>query len=435
MSANSANFRKSHILLRFAAAAAFATLALCASAEPLTEAFVAEHGALKVARVQYRGNARTHDSAIAELAGIRAGEPLSAIDVEAVRQKLLKSGIFSEVGLEGEVEDEGVSVTVTVAEKWTLIPVPSGYYGSGGWGAGLYLIEFNFLGLRKTLALAASDSNLGLSGTIAYVDPRFLGTMTSFKAFASYVNGSEEARLPDGTPFASFAETTANAGLYVEYPSESALRADVELTLCHSGVSAADVDANPAGLLVPSSLALIPGAGLTYDGQRFTGYHLSGPTANVRYTHGISYVGLPSYDTLDISASELLGTFWDGLFTLGFAGRCGDQPFQNQGSLSGPGFRTLPQGDSYSSKDAAAYASLDLPFVKASWCVMTAGAFYEGGAYATGPATGGAAYFHGPGLSYRLYLHDIALPAVGIDAAFNVPTGAIVYSVNVGLSL
>jgi hypothetical protein len=239
----------------------------------------------------------------------------------------------------------------------------------------------------------------------------------------------------DGEDYARFEKTTANAGLYLEYPSESRLRGDVELTLRYAGVSAADVASNAAASLLPDCLVLIPGAGLTYDAQRFSGYHEIGPTAYAAYTHGFGLRGAPSYDIVDISAEERLGAFLDGLVDLGFEGRYGTQGFQALGSLSGSGYRTLPQGTTYSNKSLAGYASLELPFVTAPWCVMTLGAFYEGGAYATGPASETAELFHGPGLSYRLYLRNIALPAVGIDAAYNVPVGSFVFSVNVGVSL
>jgi outer membrane protein assembly factor BamA len=416
-----------------AACALCLALAASAAAEELGPAFVAEHGELLVSRVDYSGNTRTKRRAIAELTGIAAGMRVSEIDPEAARQGLLKAGIFSEAALGVDIEDGAAVVTVAVKEKWTFIPIPSGYYGSGGWSAGIDLLEYNFLGLRKTLVIGGSDSNLGLSGTVAYIDPRFLGAKTTFKAFASYGKSTEEAHFMDDDAYASFDETTADAGLYLEYPSEGELRADVELTLRYTGVGVRDLAPYPE--LYGETLVLIPGVGFTYDGQRFTGYHESGPTASATYTHGFSLRDLPSYDSVDASAELELGTFLDGLADLGLVGRYGSRPFQTLGSLSGSGYRTLPQGYSYSARNAAAYASLELPFVKAAWCVMTAGAFYEGGVYATGLDGDTVAAFHGPGLSYRLYLKSVALPAIGIDAAYNVPAGAWVMSAHLGVSL
>jgi hypothetical protein len=409
------------------------TLAIGAAAEELTPDFITRNGDVRVSRVVYAGNARTQDAAIAELTGIEAGMPLSDIDIDAAKQNVLKSGIFSEVDLTVDAKDGGAVVTVSVKEKWTLIPVPSGYYGSGGWSAGLDLVELNFLGLRRTLVIGGSDSNLGLSGTIAYIDPRFLHTKTAFKAFSSYGRDAEEARYMDGASYAAFDMTTADAGIYAEYPSEGRLRADIELTLRYTGISAADVASN-AGLY-DATLVLVPGAGIAYDGQRFSEYRETGPTASATYAHGFSFRDMPSYDIVSLSAEEKFGAFLDGVADIGLEGRYGSRSFQALGPLSGSGYRTLPQGCSYSGKNLALYSALELPFVKAGWCVMTGGAFYEGGIYATGLKGDTVELFHGPGISYRLYLHDVAVPAIGIDVAYNVPVGIFVFSANVGLSL
>jgi len=408
-------------------------MALGASAEALTAAFIAEHGGLLVSRVACVGNARTRDETIAELTGIKAGERLSAIDPDAATQRLLKAGIFSEASLSVDLDGEGAVVTVSVSEKWTFIPIPMVFFGSGGWSAGISLMEANFLGLRKTLAIGGSRSDLGFGGFIAYVDPRFLGARTALGAFSTYGSSKVEARYMDGSDYASFTKTTADAGLHIGYPSEAELSVDAGLALLFTGVSAADVAGNAEGLLRHETLALMPGIGLAYDARRSSGYRRTGPAAKVSYMHGFGLRGTSSSDIVEAGATEGIAAFLDGLFDFGIKGRYGAQPLQAQGALSGPGYRTLPQGGVFSNESLALYASLDLPFVEASWCVMTLGAFYEGGACATGPDEE-KEVFHGPGLGYRLYLRNIAVPAVGIDAAYNVPAGSFVFSASVGLS-
>ena len=184
--------------IAFAKAAAFILALIPAAslaAEDLTPAFVAEHGDLLVSRVAYEGNKRTKDSVIDEIVGIRPGMRVSDLDPEVARQDLLKAGIFSDASLTAEVEDSGAAVTVRVTEKWTFLPVPSGSWGSGGWSAALFLVEFNFLGLRKTVVLEGSDSNLGWSGMLAYSDPRFLGSKTSFSGLRGLREPGEDRRI------------------------------------------------------------------------------------------------------------------------------------------------------------------------------------------------------------------------------------------------
>jgi hypothetical protein len=407
--------------------------AQAAWAETFDAAFVAAHSEDRIARIVVTGNERTRSCVILELAEISEGEKLTDIDCEKVKQNLLLSGIFSDVSLSAVIDESGGAVvTIGVKDKWTLIPVPSGSYGSGGWSAGLDIVEFNLFGLRKTLVVGGSDSDLGLSGTIAYIDPRFLGADVTLQVYASYARSSEEATYMDDSDFADFITTTGSVGFALAYPSDKTLYAQPRFAVRYRGLSEGDAEKYD---LRTDYLVLMPGVDVIYDDERFTTYHKSGPSASFTYIHGFDLSGGTPYNTISGQADLKLDSFWDGLAEFGFVGSYSSECFMLQSALSGVGYRTLSQGSSYAADSAALYASLDLPFMKAKWAVMTLGAFYEGGAYATGLEGQSVAFFHGPGLSYRLYLHNIALPAAGIDMAYNIPAGLPVFSVNVGVSL
>jgi Outer membrane protein/protective antigen OMA87 len=417
-----------------AAFVALALLAICAfglGAEDFTTDFVASHGDLVVTRVSYDGNARTRESAIVELTGIAPGAKVSDLDPEAARQALLKSGLFSEAELSAEVEGGGVSVSVKVKEKWTFLPIPSGRFGSNGWSAGLALVEFNLLGLRKTLVATAADSNLGWSGMLAYIDPRFFGTRSSFRAFADYGYSNVVGEYMDGSTYANFLKTKADGGFSIQYPSEGKLQGELDLTARYSDVS--DSDATAYGLY-RNSVALQAVATINYDGQKVVGYRKAGPKASATYEHSFSIQGMPAFDLGAASAELDSKVFWDGCLELGADGRASSGAFQSLGALSGSGYRTLPYGSSYSPLSASAFAALALPLMKSGWSVMEAGPFYEAGAYATGLSASHVDFFHGPGLLFRIYLRDVDLPAVELAAAYNVPKGTLPISVNVGLS-
>jgi hypothetical protein len=419
--------------MRFAAFVLFALFAAgSGAAESLSSAFIAEHGAAIVSRVVYEGNKRTQDSALAELTGLRAGMRLSEIDPDAVTQSVLKSEIFSAVDIAADIEDGAAVVTVTVKEKWTLIPIPSGYFGNGGWSAGLALLEYNFLGLRKTLVVVGSDSNLGLSGLIAYSDPRLLHSKTSFRIFADAGSAEKVAQYMDGSPYASFQETTADGGFSLVFPSEAKLNAEFDLTLRYSGVGP---DAAALYGLYENSLALIPSVAVNYDGRLKIGYRNAGATASASYLHGFRLQGMPSNDTIAGNAEIDFKVFLDGYLEAGCVGRYGTGAFQSLGSLSGSGYRTLPYQYSFSPQSAAAYANFALPLIKLGWSTMELGPFYECGIYATGLEAGTTDFFHGPGFLYRLYLRDIAIPAIEISAAYNVGARNFVISANLGVSM
>ncbi len=412
---------------------AMALLALApASPEALTAALAAERGEVLVSRVAYEGNKRTKASALDELTGLKAGMRLSEIDPEALRLRILDSGIFSSASLSADILGGDAVVTVTVEEKWTLIPIPSASFGSGGWSAGLAVLDYNFLGFRKSIVASGSYSNLGPSATLAYSDPRFLGSKASLGAFVSTARESKEACYMDGASYADYVELTADGGLSFCYPSEAKLGAELDLTLRYSGVSA---KAAASYGLREDCLSLIPALSVNYNGRSTVGYRKAGPVASVTYTQGIGLGGADSYELASASAQMDFGIFLGGFLEAGFAGRWGTRPFQAQGSLSGCGYRTLPQGESFSSGDIAAYANLAIPFWKPGWGAMEIGPFYEGGVYATGLYGKRIEAFHGPGLGFRLYLRDIALPAIEIFGAYNVPAANPVFGLNIGLSM
>ena len=120
-------------------------------AEELSEDYIALHPDETIAKIVYTGNKKTRESAMSELAGLKEGERLGEIDVDALRQRLLKSSLFSEISLSCDLGVEGAVVTVRVTEKWTFIPLPYAAIGTDSWSAGGMVLDFNAFGLRKTL--------------------------------------------------------------------------------------------------------------------------------------------------------------------------------------------------------------------------------------------------------------------------------------------
>lgn len=406
--------------------------ATAASAEELTREFVAAHTDGIVSRVAYEGNKRTRPAALAELCGIVKGQRVGDIDPDAVSQRLLKSGIISKAELFCEAGEGGYVVTVRVAEKWSFIPIPFASIGTESWSAGAAVLDFNAFGMRKTMLVGLLASNLGLEGAFAYVDPHFLESVVSVSVYGAYGQNSAEALTMDGQQYVAYLDNTWRAGLRFEYPGEGSFRGKFECTLRSSGLSASDA---ATYALDTNLLSLIPGLGLTWDGQRNSGYFSAGSYGTILYRHGIGLAGQASFDSLEASGRWSAKVFSNSFIEFGFAGVYGTTPFQLQSALSGKGFRTLPASGSYSSKDIGAYAALEIPVLTPSWCVVTLGPFYEGGIYETGLASSPGTYvFHGPGFGCRLYLNKVAFPALGLDMAYNVPAGRAVFSAYVGLS-
>jgi hypothetical protein len=421
------------VLALSACAFLLAAVPRAAFAEELSPGFISAHSEACVVRIDYEGNSRTKRSAMAELSGFRDGMRLAEIDPDAARQRLLKSGLFSSVHLGCEVDADGAAIKVRVVEKWSFIPVPFAAIGNESWSAGLAILDFNALGMRKTMLVGGLATNLGLEGALIYADPRFAGSDLSVSVYGSGGRNSKKAVAVDGTAYASYLEEVGVAGMRLEYPGDGALRAKLECSVHYSSVDRADAASYG---LDGEALSLDPALGASYDGQRSVDYFAAGPYLKGLYKHGFPLEGHSGFDSIEASCRWGGRAFRDGYAELGASGKYGTVPLQFQTALSGKGFRLLPQSGSYSSKAVSSYASIEQPIFRPSWCVITLGAFYEAGLYETGlDASRGTFLFHGPGAGARLYLSNVALPAVGIDFGYNVPSGRFAFSAYVGLSL
>ncbi len=89
------------------------------------------------------------------------------VNTKALSQCLSNSRLFKNV----EVTVGTAELKVTVAERWTLIPVPYFYSSNDKRAAGLYVFESNFLGYGKTVSAGGAVSTDGNRFSLMYMDP------------------------------------------------------------------------------------------------------------------------------------------------------------------------------------------------------------------------------------------------------------------------
>lgn len=113
------------------------------------------------AEVQVKGNKKTNQDTILSISKLNTNQTLSSKELQLAKQRLLRTGIFSDVS----IIKEGDSITINVQERWTLIPIVK--FSSGGGvsqlTAGVY--EANFLGDISQLGAQyerLEDTNSGI---------------------------------------------------------------------------------------------------------------------------------------------------------------------------------------------------------------------------------------------------------------------------------
>jgi hypothetical protein len=138
---------------------------------------------------------------------------------------------------------------------------------------------------------------------------------------------------------------------------------------------------------------------------------------------------------------EVSGSFsWSTLFahqmrfrlltSLGF----GDMPaFAETAIDAQDGFRTLPFKATTADHWISAAASVDIPTLKTSWAVIMISPYFEVGQYGNDLIP--PRPFYGPGIGSRVYLRKIAIPAMGVDVAYNLYDAFWSFSITVGVQM
>lgn len=410
-----------------------ATLALSARAAELGEEAIARYGGLTVLRVDYLGSFKTSRAELARITSLRPGERLSAVDPEAIVQRLERTGLYSEVEIGYELEGAGIAIQVLLKEKWTVIPIPFAAYSSQSLSLGLFVMDSDFLGSMSTFATGGFWTADGWMANLAYLKRGLGSDGVGLNLFAMGGNGRRDAAYDDGSNYSSYFQNYAGAGIVATFLAGAPLRP-------FAGARFAWAQPETGNAIqgeVPSESAfLAPELGLSYDGQRVAGWTRRGVKATARFKLGLPVEGVSGFLFGSLGGEAVVRVPGDANLDFGAQAGYGNEPSSQSERLGGPGFRTLPFGESFSTRYIAAYSGLELPFARPPWGVLTFAAFYEGGFYETGPdGSQRIALFDGPGAGLRFYLRNIALPALGADFAYDLERDVAEFSVSLGFAM
>jgi outer membrane protein assembly factor BamA len=140
----------------------------------------------RLAGVAIEGETRSRPAPLLREAGLAAGEPFVEADVEAARNRLFRTGVFSRVDAEVEKDDQGEArVAFSLAER------PHYRLGYGvrweseeGTSAVLDFVDQNFLGRALTLGLRGLYQSDDRSGRLYLRTGGLLGTRISLESYA-----------------------------------------------------------------------------------------------------------------------------------------------------------------------------------------------------------------------------------------------------------
>lgn len=372
------------------------------------------------------GLQRTRESVIFGLLPATVGDPFTATTVEEFETELVNSELFADVAVTAAPAPDGtVAIEITIDERWTLVPVPFAASDGTTVTGGLVLIETNLFGRNKQLVSAAIIGGSGFSGFLAFVDPAVFGSRWTTTVSAATGLNEEIRTRPDGTLVHSYQVNEQSGGASVGY------RFTPDLTVA-AGMRYAQwrIETQEPGLdaeTVPDGTSWEPRLTVEYDGTRIIDVLRYGPMVQ----GAARYVTFASGWETQAEASLALRVPSLGRLRIIGNGGIGDIHTVAETPISArDGFRTVPYQQVSADRWVSGTTFLDLPIVSRPWGALVLSHFWEAGIYGTEGVA--SQPFYGPGLGFRVYVRQIAIPALGIDVGWNLREATPIFSFAVG---
>lgn len=388
-----------------------------------------------IVKITFKGLKRTKEETIQDITEIDIGQGIDTINIKGIEQKLMGTGLFSDVSASiNHLTNAEYELVIIVSEKLTLVPVPFLYFSDSSIVVGGMLFDSNLFGKAKNFVTGGLYSETEKTAFINFIDPHYWGRtlIVGLSGFVS-TDDNKEFTYVDDDSFADYDSIEASGGISLSYRRNQSFIPTIDVTTAY--YHAANFDDIPG---VEDELFMIsPGASITFHNMKHGGSSPKGFSVSIAYHHGFSIVGSEAYDSIAMHTNWSTALLDDKTFQLGLSGEYSDRSLQVMDNLSekGRGYRILPQ-NVYASKYTAGYGAYSIPIIKAAWGILETNFLYEFGFLETGmKGDSQSEYYHGPGYSFNLYLNKVAIPALGICFAYNIRTETPVMSFSLGFSM
>jgi hypothetical protein len=359
----------------------------------------------------------------------RDAESLDQNDVYAVVQS---TGVLETLSVEirDNQEGDGKILAVTVREKWSILPIPFGSINSSGWSVGGVVMDTNAFGLRDTMMLMGLFGTGGLTASLMYLhSPKGVGEFGwNVMGFFSL----DEDELTDQTgdkTLRRFNSMSIRPSVGLSYQLSELVTAGIGLT--YKNIMLRDTE-NP--LNAPENgtqgISLSPNIGIHHN--TWDGYFLNENRASLKYEYTFVIDG-------DAVHSASLNAAFNHSFIPGFrlTAKSGlvfstpsASPFFESPPMSAA-VNILPTGYA-AAQMAGVSAGLEKSLFKFSFGTVSVSAAYQA-VYSHSDLLP-RQFDHGPVAMLQMYFSRLAIPGVGLGAAYNVDKNIWQYAFNMGMT-
>jgi Surface antigen variable number repeat len=386
----------------------------------------------KITQIEILGNEKTKPHIILKDLESAVGRPATEFDIAAARNALLKLGIFREVTIEYAPQGDGVTMRVTVIEKWTLIPMPVVSTARGINTFGLFLLDTNVLGYGKTLYAGALGSNRGWEILSGYADRSLMGS--NFRSSVTYRGGQRS--FENGATVATINQRykdsfhTLNVHVGHEFKPGFILGLSGKIETHHKQ----DDPESYNDAAISSADVFVPGIYLQIEDFVVKNYYQDGWSGIINM--GPNFVNSQT-ESLRLTArlKYTRGAFSDHSTGLTVRGAFAKNPTIAEDRLGAQqNSRTLPLALISADSHLSGTIHYEIPFLNLSWGTFTTHQFFEFGFY-DNERVAALQAFYGPGAGVRMYLNNIAIPALGVDVSYAMQSRDVLVSAAFGLAL
>lgn len=376
---------------------------------------------------------RTNENVVRQFISVKPGDSADAADTQEIRTQIERLKIFSRTRV--ELIEEGSEnpcqkhcmLRITVSEKWSLYPVPVYVSYRDTVIGGAFLVESNFLGQNKGVALGALASNRGWQALAGFTDPHI--GYSRFTTTMRYLTGRifiEDAN-PAGQISRSYTIQRHDFQSATGYQWLSGFFVGVL-----AGYRSAVVESESAPTLSSASV-MNTGIRLRYSNVTPHDFFQSGIESTLDLERGVAFTS----ERLSVisSANAWHLQTWRGQF-LSLIGsfQYSEYPQVLEQRLGGwQGTRTLPALLVPADRFIVGAINYQAALLRFKWATFSGLVFFDAGIAARDNRE--AQRFYGPGAGLRMYLTEITVPALGVDAARDMLSQQIQISFFIGYNL
>ena len=404
---------------------------------------------LVVSEIRFSGLKRTREGFLQKKYEKYTGRTVAETNLKALETELQAEGLFDKIQVSLCQDGENARIDVSFEEKISFIPLPFALVSSGGFSAGLFVIDMNAFGVKDTFMVGGLYSPDALTGMLMFSKPAGENFRPGFSVFASTSKNDAEVYNIENDSVLEYENLSFGARISLSEKFGRYNTASVSI-----GFSSVDTDSDGAQAVQLDS-AKIGTVGLSWgiSASEWNGVFLSnsGISASGSAARCFDLEGDSPLSKWILGFSSNIGfqksLFWDRLRFCGhfssafFSCESGKSAHISEyEDRSAAGITILPSnfrtdrifGGSAGFEVALTKFRFGLLSLYGNWEALWADEFSFS---ETDFDLDSLEFCHGPNGGMRLYLSKIAFPALAFGLSYNISQKYWQYSLALGISM